>query len=404
MGAETPRILVVGNNSGAMHGSLVMNRFLVKALRENGCEVSVLDRAFSRRNTEIGKIRLHKLARAAGMGLEAGILGLSGRYDAAFYLPASLPPALTFDYFFLPLVRRLSHKWIGYSHMVRYRSLLEGPNRFQAANAVKFWKSFDRCIGPSEAVADDLRAVGVAPDRVRVLLNCLPPGWRFSDAAEASRKAEIIPASIVFLSTVRARKGVWDILEAYGKLHSTRSSMPRLLIVGPETEAGIFQSIREWISARGLEGSVDLRGELSHDEIEAGFEDEPCLFVFPTRREEAFGLVLAEAMSKGVPVVASRIGAIPEVLENGMAGLLTPPGDPAALAEALGRMLDDAGTRVAMALKGLEASRKYSFEAYSKSVGEVLDWAGVEHRSGTGGVSAADSTEEGIQKGYGPDG
>ncbi len=377
MAADRPRILVVGNNSGAMHGSLVMNRFLVQALRGNGCDVSVLDRAFSRRNTEIGKIRLHKLARAAGMGLEAGALGLSGRYDAAFYLPASLPPALTFDYFFLPLLRHLSRNWIGYSHMVRYRSLSQGPNRFQAVNAVKFWKSFDRCIGPSEAVAEDLRAIGVATDRVRVLLNCLPPGWRYSDPAEASRRARLAPSSIVFLSTVRARKGVWDILEAYHLLASRRPSMPRLVLIGPETEAGIFSAIRGWIADRGLEGSVDLRGELGHDEIEAGFESEPCVFAFPTRREEAFGLVLAEAMSKGVPVVASNIGAIPEVLDNGAAGILTPPEDPQALASALGRMLDDSGSREALALKGLEASRKYSFEAYSRSVGDVLRWAGI---------------------------
>ncbi|MDM7992359.1 MAG: glycosyltransferase family 4 protein [Candidatus Fermentibacter sp.] len=377
MGADRPRILVVGNNSGAMHGSLVMNRFLVRALRDNGCEVSILDRAFSRRNTEIGKIRLHKLARAAGMGLEAGALGLSGRYDAAFYLPASLPPALTFDYFFLPLLRHLSRNWIGYSHMVRYRSLSLGPNRFQAMNAVRFWKSFDRCIGPSEAVAEDLRAVGVAPGRVRVLLNCLPPGWRYSDPAEVSRRALLEPSSIVFLSTVRARKGVWDILEAYHLLASRRPSMPRLVLIGPETEAGIFAAIGRWVSERGLDGSVDLRGELGHDEIEAGFESEPCVFVFPTRREEAFGLVLAEAMSKGVPVVASNIGAIPEVLDDGAAGILTPSEDPPALARALGGMLDDAGSREALALRGLEASRKYSFEAYSRSVGEVLRWAGI---------------------------
>lgn len=401
MCAERPRILVVGNNSGAMHGSLVMNRFLVQALRENGCDVTVLDRAFSRHNTEIGKIRLHKLARAAGMGLEAGALGLSGRYDAAFYLPASLPPALTFDYFFLPLLRHLSRNWTGYSHMVRYRSLSQGPNRFQAVNAVKFWRSFDRCIGPSEAVAEDLRAVGVAPDRVRVLLNCLPPGWRYADPSEVSHKARLEPSSIVFLSTVRARKGVWDILEAYHILASSRPSMPRLDLIGPETETGIFDAIRRWISERGLEGSVALRGELGHDEIEAGFETGRCVFAFPTRREEAFGLVLAEAMSKGVPVVASDIGAIPEVLDNGAAGILTPPEDPAALARALGRMLDDADTREAMALSGLEASLKYSFEAYSRGVGDVLRWAGIEPVGPSGGAGAADPPEEGIQQGSG---
>lgn len=377
MSAGEPRILVVGNNSGAMHGSLVMTRYLVKALSENGCSVTVLDRAFSRRNTEIGKLRLHKFARAAGMALEAGTLGFSGRFDAAFYLPASLPPALTFDYWFLPMLRRHARCWIGYSHMVRYRQLSEGSDRFQAANSVKLWNSFDWCIGPSEAVANDLAAVGVPRDRVRVLLNCLPPGWEFASADDSARRAKLPPASILFLSTVRARKGVWDLLEAYGILCGNRTDPPRLDIIGPETDAGIFAAISDWVSARGLGGRIRLMGELGHAEIEEGFTRESSIFAFPTLREEAFGLVLAEAMSKGVPVVATRIGAIPEVLENGSAGLLTEPGDPAALAGALGRMLDDAEARTAFALKGLEASKKYSFAEYSRAVGGILSWAGL---------------------------
>lgn len=376
--SERPlRVLVVGNNSGAMHGSLVMTRYLVRALALNGCEVTVLDRAFSRRNTEIGKVKPYKLFRAAFMVLRVIRLALLRRFDAAFYLPASLPPALTFDYYFFPFVKILSKVWIGYSHMVRYRQLKEGTSRFQSMHAQKFWQSFDWCIGPSEVVADDLVSVGVPPEKTRVLLNCLPPGWTFADPDSAVARAAGSPSAILFLSTVRARKGIWDLTEAYGILSSQGMELPDLEIIGPETDIGIFGEIRDWAARNRLEDRVHVVGEMGHREIEARLSDGLPILVFPTRREEAFGLVLAEAMSKGVPVVATNIGAIPEVLLNGTAGLLTEPCNPGLLADSIKRLLDDSSLRVTLALGGIEASRKYSFTEYSEGLGGILRWAGI---------------------------
>lgn len=372
-----PRILVVGNNSGAMHGSLVMNRFLVQALEGCGCTVEVIDRAFSIRNTEIGKFRPYKLGKAASMACRSIALRAGRRFDAGFYLPASLPPALTFDYYFLPLVRGLARTWTGYSHMVRYRSICQGSDGFHARHVRSFWSSFDRCIGPSGAVARDLEDIGIAPDRVRVVPNCLPPGWSFASPAEAADRAGATPSAILFLSTVRARKGIWDLLEAYRMLPQTLGALPPVDIIGPETDVGIFEEIRSWTSACGLDGRIRVLGELGHREIEERFAAGGAVFVFPTRREEAFGLVLAEAMSKGLPVVATDIGAIPEVLDGGRSGLLVPPQDPAALSGALSRLISDAGLRQELAVRGIETSRKYSFEAFRGAVREVLEWSGV---------------------------
>ncbi len=367
----------MGSNSGAMHGSLVMTKYLIRALEQNGCAVTILDKAFSRRNTEIGKIKPYKLLRASLLVLKASLLLLTERYDVAFYLPASLPPALTFDYYFYRFIKPLTKNWVGYSHMVRYKQLKEGSSRFHSVHTQSFWQSFHWCIGPSEVVSSDLESVGVQPNRIRILLNCLPPDWTFADPETVRMRAGIRPSAILFLSTVRARKGIWDLLDAYGIMVRGGMNVPSVEIIGPETDTGIFDEIGAWAESNGLQDQVHIIGEMDHCSIETYLVRGSPLMVFPTRREEAFGLVLAEAMSKGVPVVATSMGAIPEVLMNGSAGVITEPCDPEGLADAIARLLDDSCLRSSIAMAGLEASKKYSFEAYAEGLGKILEWTGT---------------------------
>ena len=88
------------------------------------------------------------------------------------------------------------------------------------------------------------------------------------------------------------------------------------------------------------------------------------IFVFPTQRDEAAPLVLPQAMACGLPVVASRIGGIEEVLHRpGPPGILLPPGDCGALTETLGRLIADPEERVRLGACALELARaEYSIE------------------------------------------
>jgi glycosyltransferase involved in cell wall biosynthesis len=84
------------------------------------------------------------------------------------------------------------------------------------------------------------------------------------------------------------------------------------------------------------------------------------IFVLPTRGD-AFGIVFLEAMAHGTPVVASAVGGVPEVVEDGVTGVLAPPGDPDAFAEAIGRLAGDPALRRRLG----EAGRRRLAERFS---------------------------------------
>jgi len=92
--------------------------------------------------------------------------------------------------------------------------------------------------------------------------------------------------------------------------------------------------------ALGVSDRLHLLGHVDDDSLLSAAYREARLTVLPSEYE-AFGLVLLESLAAGTPVVASRVGGIPEFVEEGKAGLLVPPKSPGALAEAIGRLWPD---------------------------------------------------------------
>ena len=115
------------------------------------------------------------------------------------------------------------------------------------------------------------------------------------------------------------------------------------------------------INEKGLQGRVTLRGYLQGEDKWTAY-GEADMFVLPSL-QESYGQVLGEAMLCGLPIVASRVGGIPEVVGECDNALLVPPGDARALAQAITRLANDAALRERMAA----ASRKRAEEV-------VLTW------------------------------
>jgi glycosyltransferase involved in cell wall biosynthesis len=124
------------------------------------------------------------------------------------------------------------------------------------------------------------------------------------------------------------------LVEALGRLPEDQPF--EMLIAG---DGGMRPVLEARIADLGLADRVRFLGVLAHAEIEPLLADLD-IFAMPSRRE-AWGVAAAEASAVGLPVVASRVGGVPEIVVDGETGLLVPAEDPAALAAALGKLLAD---------------------------------------------------------------
>ena len=131
----------------------------------------------------------------------------------------------------------------------------------------------------------------------------------------------------------------WDVLlAALARPEAPRSARIAFVGTGPDEHA-----LRASLAGQGLTDRVELVGWLDPPAIRDRLARAIAL-VLPSRREN-YPLVLLEAMAAGVPVVATRVGGIPEMIDDGRSGLLVPPDDPGALAVALARVSTDEGLR-----------------------------------------------------------
>jgi glycosyltransferase involved in cell wall biosynthesis len=139
---------------------------------------------------------------------------------------------------------------------------------------------------------------------------------------------------VVCVARLHPQKGLDVLVDAAAAL-ATRRPAPLVLVVG---EGPLGGELRASVAARGLDHVVRFAGPSAHAPDELGAAD---VVVVPSRWESG-PLVVAEALQLGRPVVATPVGFVGEVIDDGRSGRIVPIGDAAALAGAVGELLDDA--------------------------------------------------------------
>lgn len=246
----------------------------------------------------------------------------------------------------------LVHAHDGHAHSWMLRALWRAPARRVLSRRVAYaipspfsrWKfrQLDLVLAVSAAAAAPVRATGLAPERVVVI----PDGIALADLPpEPTRlrlRAEygIAPTApcLVCVGALTAEKGVEVALEALARL----PAHVRLLLPGSGDR---LPALRHRAQALGCLARVQWGGEEKFSMAEWVAAGD--LLVVPSR-SEGLGSAAMLAMAQRRPVVASRTGGLPELIEDGVTGLLVPPGDPAALADACARLLADPALAAAL--------------------------------------------------------
>jgi glycosyltransferase involved in cell wall biosynthesis len=283
---------------------------------------------------------------------------------------------------FVPLVRRLNQQARIVLHM--HAKWLVQLDRRQVERRLA---NVDAIVGNSEYITNGIRQR--FPDRAHQC-NAVFNGVDIDVFCPASRDGLCSDDDlIVYVGRLSPEKGIHVLLEAMDKIIAVRPRARLELIGGPHVvpidlivaidddptvrDLRRFygkESYSEYIDRRlrgRLDNNVQRIGSLHHQELRERLR-RAAVFVAPSLIE-TFGMPVAEAMATSLPIVASRVGALSELVENEKSGLLAAPNDPAALANAVLRLLSDRD--LAQALGRAARQRAEELFSWEKAVAKL---------------------------------
>jgi glycosyltransferase involved in cell wall biosynthesis len=250
------------------------------------------------------------------------------------------------------------------ARLIRSRHIeVDYPNRFWSGLAFRTLPH--HVITTSQRIADRLVAELGVP---RKCVECVATGVdlaKFDPAAKGTLREELkVPTGVPLIgmiSVLRSWKGHLTLLEAVAALRKKRDL--RVAIAG---EGPMRKDLPGEIARLGLTDCVTLLGHRTDvPNILASLD----VLVLPSYAHEGIPQIILQAQAMTRPIVATRIGGIPEVVEDGKTGVLVEPREAKALEEAIGRLLDDASCAGALGQNGRQQiEAKYSVDAMGEKL------------------------------------
>lgn len=205
-----------------------------------------------------------------------------------------------------------------------------------------FRRCVDAFIVPAEFMRRKLVAGGLPEDRIVV-----KPNWHDPDPGVGRHGG----GRCLYAGRLSPEKGILTALAAW----RTTGGLPPLVVMGDGPLAAEVERL-----AAGTASPVEVRGRVPHAAVIDAMREALC-YLLPAEWYEAFPHTILEAYGCGTPVVASRLGTLADVVEDGVTGLLYAPGDAAAMAAAVCRLAADPALRATLGA----AARRQFLERYS---------------------------------------
>lgn len=211
----------------------------------------------------------------------------------------------------------------------------------------------DAVIAVSEDLGREARRL-VPPAKLAVIANALP----LPERAPAPLPGP--PCTFLCAGRLVADKGFDLAIAALATLRR-RGVAARLVVAGSGMDKPDLAALAQNL---GVAEAVEFRGWISPDDVPA-LIDESAAVLVPSRWREPFGLIALQAAQRGRPVIAARTGGLPEIVADGLTGLLVAPDDSSALADAMARLAADAALAASLGGRAREQARiAFDFETF----------------------------------------
>jgi len=310
-----------------LSGGTIFNSRMAARLAEEGADVDVIHFRTVPAGVPEHPLRAmgHVCRRIAGFRPDVVVIGKSYQYTALLRLVRPLLGT--------PVVYLMHHlEWMDVRNNLR-RRLYKAYVRWLLGMARTVWVN-------SGSTERGVVETGIDPCR----LVRIPPGFEKTPEPLPDRSTRSGPLRLLSVGSLAPRKAQDVLLRACAMLPPGGFVLE---IAGNTDDGdGYGRGVRRLVEELGLSGSVSFLEGLPRGELAAAY-DRADVLVHPARWE-AFGMAVVEGMWRGLPVVASDVAALPELVRHGVNGLLVPPGDPEALAGAIGVLAADPVTRCAM--------------------------------------------------------
>ncbi len=262
--------------------------------------------------------------------------------------------------------------WIAFNHGYTATDLKD-----RIYNQFDRWslRAAHRVVCVCRPFADKVERMGVSPERIRIQHNSVPSFVAPDESAvRALREGLGLGSSpvVIVVGRLSHEKGHADLLKAIARMSQTGTlAGTRFVFAGDGPERAALGTSRHVVFA-------------GHRKDIRPFYAMATLLVLPSLSEGSPNVVL-EAMAAGVPVIATAVGGVPEIVTHEQTGLLVPARDVDAMADAIARLLDDSALRSRLAQAALERVRTHHTpEAYCSSLLAVYAEACLSYRAGAG--------------------
>jgi glycosyltransferase involved in cell wall biosynthesis len=357
-----PCVLCIAHLPPPVHGVTIMSELVVNSERlRNRFSLVVVPLRFADSVADIGALRFRKIAKALSVAIVVTFKCLRDRPKLAYLTLTPAGPSFLRDLLYVLILRVMRVPRLFHLHG---QGISKAIARRPRLRALYQWAFKDAgVIFLSRTLLSDIASID-SVNNCFVLPNGIPDMGQ-----EGGRVGRNGAPVILYFSNMARAKGPLVLIESLNRLRMEGVAFEAVFAGNWESE-GFRDSFFETVRQNGLEDVIEYVGPKYGDDKWKLF-GQSDVFVLPSFME-AFPLVVLEAMASSLPVVATNVGAIPDMIEEGVNGYLVEPRDPEALTARLSRLLRDCELRSSLGEMGRKRFLSYytvaSFENNLESV------------------------------------